>query len=115
MTLRKAQSNVAPKKRGRPPKLANGHKNGEFLTGARAASSVTRTSSGLRDVLFLEIEALRSGECEPNRAMATAKLAQQIINSVRVEIEFATKFQTEGKDSKMPPALQLSGDVATKA
>lgn len=48
----------------------------------------TRTSQGLRDVLFDEIEELRSGDGDPTKSMAVANLAKQIINIAKVEIEF---------------------------
>jgi len=46
-----------------------------------------RTSLGLRDVLFDEIDALRSGTTTPQKASALARVATQIINSVKIEIE----------------------------
>lgn len=48
----------------------------------------SRTSRGLRDILFDEIDELRSGEGDPPKALAVAKLAQQIMSTVRVEMEF---------------------------
>jgi hypothetical protein len=48
-----------------------------------------RTMGGLREVLFDEIDALRNGTIEPARAYATAKLAQQIITSVALELQAA--------------------------
>lgn len=47
-----------------------------------------RTTQGLRDVLFDEIEELRSGKGEAAKAMAIAHLAKQIINTARIEMEF---------------------------
>lgn len=47
-----------------------------------------RTTQGLRDVLFDEIEELRSGKGEPAKAMAIAQLAKQIINTARIEMDF---------------------------
>lgn len=48
----------------------------------------TRTSEGLRDVLFDEIEELRSGKGDPTKSLAVAHLARQIVNTAKVEIEF---------------------------
>lgn len=45
-----------------------------------------RTSEGLRDTLFDELDKLRAGESEPMRASAVAKLAVQIINSAMIEV-----------------------------
>lgn len=47
-----------------------------------------RTTKGLRDVLFEEIDQLRSGDGDASRAMAVANLAKQIINIAKVELEF---------------------------
>lgn len=51
-------------------------------------SKMKRTTKGLRDVLFDEIEQLRSAEGDPTRAMAVANLAKQIINVAKVELQF---------------------------
>ncbi len=51
-------------------------------------NKVQRTSLGLRDTLFDEIDALRNGESTPQRAAALSKLAVQIINTVTMEIDF---------------------------
>lgn len=45
-----------------------------------------RTSRGLRDTLFEELDLLRNGESEPLRAAAVAKLAVQIINTAMIEV-----------------------------
>lgn len=45
-----------------------------------------RTSRGLRDTLFDELDLLRSGKSEPMRASAVAKLAVQIINTAMIEV-----------------------------
>lgn len=55
-------------------------KNKEFKT--------IRTSSGLRDALFDELDLLRNGKSDSGRASAVSKLAVQIINSARMEVEF---------------------------
>ena len=48
---------------------------------------VQRTSAGLRDVIFDEIDAVRNGTSNPTRANAIAKLATGIVETVRMEIE----------------------------
>lgn len=48
----------------------------------------SRTGEGLRDLLFDEIDALRDGTGNASRAIAVAKLACQIINTVKVEVEY---------------------------
>lgn len=47
-----------------------------------------RTTQGLRDILFDEIEELRSGKGEAAKSMAVANLAKQIINTAKVELDF---------------------------
>lgn len=66
-----------------------------------------RTSSGLRDILFDEIEALRSPDGNPSRALAVAKLAQQIMGTVRVEMEFHKL--AENTVGASPSALKIGG------
>tara|TARA_R110000744_G_scaffold105458_1_gene201520 strand:- start:508 stop:753 length:246 start_codon:yes stop_codon:yes gene_type:complete len=50
--------------------------------------AAVRTSSGLRDVLFDELDRLTNGQSNPQQAQAVSKLACQIINSVKAEVEF---------------------------
>ena len=52
------------------------------------AKKLKRSSQALRDVLFEEIEELRSGNGDPQRAMAVSNLAKQIINVAKVELDF---------------------------
>ena len=53
----------------------------------------SRTSQGLRDLLFDEMEELRSGSADPRRSLAVANLARQIVNTVRVELDFAKEMK----------------------
>lgn len=48
-----------------------------------------RTSAGLCEALFEEFDLLRSGLSDAHRASAVAKLAVQIINTKKLEIEAA--------------------------
>lgn len=66
--------------------------------------SPKRTTKGLRDVLFDEIDQLRGGDGDPQRAMAVANLAKQIINIAKVELDFhreALRQQDQGKSLDM--------------
>ena len=67
----------------------------------------TRTSSGLCDALFEEFDLLRNGISDPHRAAAVAKLAVQIINTKKLEIE-AAAFHKAGLRFK-PLALTARG------
>lgn len=62
--------------------------------------NVKRTSQGLRDALFDELDALRNGESTPQRAAATSKLAVQIINSANMEIEFQKYVRSNPTEKK---------------
>jgi hypothetical protein len=56
-------------------------------TAQTAQPTVQRTSAGLRDAIFDELDAIRSGTSNPTRANAVAKLAGSIVETVRMEIE----------------------------
>lgn len=58
-------------------------------------AKVTRSSLGLRSALFDEIDALRDGTSNPQRASALSKLAVQIINTVNIEIEYQKHVATQ--------------------
>lgn len=57
------------------------------------AVPIARTSAGLRDAIFDEIDALRGGTSNPTRANALAKLATGIVETVRMEIEVQRHLQ----------------------
>lgn len=67
-------------------------KNGETDPGY--AMPVARTSAGLRDAIFDEIDAIRSGSSNPTRANAIAKLAAGVVDTVRMEIEVQKHLRT---------------------
>jgi len=56
-------------------------------TKAASAGPIVRTSAGLRDAIFDEIDAIRNGSSNPTRANAVAKLATGIVETVRMELE----------------------------
>jgi len=66
-----------------------------------------RTSTGLCEALFQEFDALRSGASDHHRAAAVAKLAVQIINTKRLEID-AAQFYKAGLRIE-PLALSSQG------
>lgn len=75
--------------------------------------NIERTSVGLRDALFDELDLLRSGEGNAQRAQAVAKLSAQIVSSVKMELDFARFANAASgtgaiaKTSKQPTALAL--------
>ena len=52
-----------------------------------------RTSAGLCEALFEEFDLLRNGKSDPHRASAVAKLAVQIINTKKLEIDAAAFYK----------------------
>ena len=50
---------------------------------------VTRSSEGLRDALFDEIDHLRGEDSDPQRSLAVSKIASQILSSAKLEHEIA--------------------------
>lgn len=68
------------------------------------SKKTARTSQGLRDILFDEIDELRNGNGDPTKSMAVANLAKQIINTAKVELDFhrqLAQHAAEGTPIKM--------------
>lgn len=70
-----------------------------------------QTSADLRTMLFEEMRDLRSGASTPQRAVAVAKLAAQIVSSIRAEVDVARARQgtIDGRALDVP-TLQLTSD-----
>lgn len=62
----------------------------------KTKASIIRTSEGLRDAIFDEIDGIRNGTSNPARANSVAKLASTVIDSVRVEIEVYRHLKSVG-------------------
>lgn len=70
------------------------------------ATPIVRTSAGLRDAIFDEIDAIRSGTSNPTRANAVAKLATGIVETVRMELEVQRHLRNAIPTDALPtPAL----------
>lgn len=65
---------------------------------------VVRTSAGLRDALFDEINAIRNGRSNATRANAIAKLAATVVDSVRMEIEVQRSAERIAAGVKIVPS-----------
>ena len=80
-------------------------------TDGAVQTPVSRTSSGLRDALFDELDRLRNGTSNATTANATARIASGIVEIVSMEIDvqkFARTLQDkEPISGGMPPALEL--------
>lgn len=72
---------------------------------AETMPTVSRTSAGLRDAIFDELDAIRNGSSNPTRANAVAKLASSIVETVRMEIE-VSKFARAASTKPEPQAAQ---------
>ena len=58
-----------------------------------------RTTQGLRDILFDEIDELRTPDANPDKSMAVANIAKQIINTAKVELEFTRIMQDRAEET----------------
>lgn len=78
---------------------------------AAQQAAILRTSSGLREALFDELDALRAGRSDPRRAAAVAGLAKQIVESVKLEIVFAehSRRAAAGEPIALAAPLRLGG------
>lgn len=79
------------------------------MTDTLKLAKTQRTSAGLRDALFDELDSLRSNQSDPKRAMAVAKLAQQIVNTVDIELRV---LQASGEIFDEAPALMQTPTLA---
>lgn len=61
---------------------------------------VPKTTEGLRDALFDELNALRAGKSNPQQARAVAQMADKIIDSIRVQIQYGRLLHESGKPAK---------------
>ena len=68
---------------------------------------LTRTAAGLRDGLFDEWDRLNRGESNPQTSQAISKLATQIINSVKAEVEFHSHVRSLGEAASDSNGLPL--------
>lgn len=71
---------------------------------AKTSSPIVRTSAGLRDAIFDEIDSIRNGSSNPTRANAVAKLATGIVETVRMELEVQRHLRGHAGD----PAIGTS-------
>ncbi len=53
-----------------------------------APTATSRNSEGLRDTLFEELDMLRAGHSTPLRASAVSKIAAQVIEAARLDLDF---------------------------
>lgn len=68
-------------------------------------SPIVRTSAGLRNALFDELDGIRAGTSNTARANAVAKLAGQLVETVRMELEVQRHMAKMPKDTEPPKAI----------
>lgn len=88
------------------------------MTKKSDAKPVIRTSAGLRDAIFDELDAIRTGESNPTRANAVAKLAGSIVETVRMEVDVQKHLQRNRhnggsnlSDNGLGVPMQLGSDA----
>ena len=80
------------------------------------ATTITRSTSGLRSALFEEMEALRNGKSNAQRARSVAMMANSILQSVQVEIEYHKYVKAnEGRVVGQGKVVQLGTDISLAA
>ena len=68
---------------------------------------IQRHTWGLREALFEEWEALRRGDIAPSRALASAKVASVILQSVEVEMAYTRQVNNAKEGDVLPIAREL--------
>lgn len=76
------------------------------------ATPVLRTSAGLRDAIFDEIDAIRNGTSNPTRANAVAKLAAGVVETVRMELEVQRHLRSHKPGDKAIETNSLGSPLA---
>jgi len=61
--------------------------------------NIERTSKGLSDTLFNELERLKSGDSTPQQSRSVAALANTICAVSRLEMDYARFISTERSES----------------
>lgn len=76
---------------------------------------ITRSTTGLRAALFEEMDALRSGKSDAQRARSMAMMANSILDSVKVEVEYHKYITAKPTIEGQPKVVQLGTDIALAA
>lgn len=74
---------------------------------------IVRTSAGLRDALFDELDSLKAGNTNPAKANAVAKLADQVIATVKMELDVQrhlAKYKPNGNAAALGAPVALGGE-----
>ena len=81
------------------------------MSNEKESQPVVRTSKGLQDTLFDEIDNLRNGRTTPQSARTLSSLASTIIQTGRLEMEHA-RFVSEsrGGESSSMKAIEFGSE-----
>ena len=71
-----------------------------------ASLTVERTSAGLRNALFDELDTLRNGNSDPKRANAVARISSEIVRTVDMEIR--VQQHKRGLPETKPDAVEMT-------
>lgn len=71
------------------------------------SKKIQRHTWGLREALFEEWEALRRGDIPPSRALASAKVAAVILQSVEVEMAYTKQINNAREGDALPIAREI--------
>lgn len=83
-------------------------------TASIGTAPTARTSAGLRDALFDELDNLRNGQSNPAKANAIAKLSDQVIATVKMELDVQkhiAKYKPAGLTPQLGAPVELGGPV----
>lgn len=78
-------------------------------------TKTVRTSAGLRDALFDELDNLKNGVSNPAKANAIAKLSDQVIATVKMELDVQkhiAKYKPAGLAPQLGAPVALGQPVA---
>lgn len=89
--------------------MSKSHENGPIST------PVVRTSAGLRDALFDALDGLRSGATSAATANAVAKLADQVVQTVHMELAVQKHASTAKATANMAPQLPAPVSLGQQA
>jgi len=74
-----------------------------------STSLVQRTSHGLQEHIFQQLDRLEQGKTTPQHARSVAALANTAISLARLEMEYARFVTDQRTDGHSLPALPMGG------
>jgi hypothetical protein len=83
------------------------------MSETRDRGNVVRTSKGLQDTLFDEIDDMRNGRTTPQSARTVSSLAGAIIQTARLEIDYARFIsESRGGERAATKAIEFGSEAA---